>query len=1173
MAQAVVDTSSQAAEAVKARDIEVSMTQDLRFAVAMSGGVSLAVWMGGVAREINLLQQASNSRMNEDAGKPLAPPPGTGGAASSGGGSVGARGPTWDAQSRDLYLKLLRLLDVKVTVDVLSGTSAGGVNAALLGLSSASGVDLARLRDLWLTTGSMDALLRDPGEKDPPSLMQGDKVLFNGLNQGIKALYESGRKDPRLAPREPVDTTVFITTTMMSGETSRFTDDYGTLVPDVDHHGLFTFGQDALAPKAGTPSLTALALAARSSASFPGAFEPSFVPIDSQIGAAQGIPERPDMAGFANMTRNHWVADGGLLANRPLTPLLAQVFSQPAWGQVRRVLAFVVPDGGGTPSPAAQPAPDKWAQPPTMAGALKEDLGAQQAQSIATDLQAVRTHNERITTSHNRRRYLAEMGSRLSGDGGLVTSGLLRDYQQQQGAGLAQPLLAEVMRQLTTMALPKAWAAELSADRSANVEPPETQMATKMVEILGGGWQARPAPARPAGSGQPAPVPATGKAATGAATAEAGSGMSPEDEEAAAWAAWNAAADPFGRAAAFGLPVFDAARAMALNLVRLGYQRAADVGQREKITVHRTAIEDAYEASPPTWDERGEVAEKLTKAAAELAKAKGTSPGPDLVKVAAGLADAKRQALLIGPPRSIAVPGGLKAAWVKLVAAMNSLLADLKSPVAPDRRDSRKKAADSISSYLQYFGASAADELAGRLLNLVVAERALEPAEPDVDQPVEFIQVSANTRTLLASRNELDTVHKLRGVELHHFAAFYKSSWRAYDWMWGRMDGSGWLVHILLDPRRILAIIEDRHQWDHGQRAENFASLLRETVGIPANQPGDCLKEDLGFLDKPDAVIPVSLPNSALFLARAWQNLIAANELPTIAEQMLADSGRLPPLIDPRNTADGQPKPVSARVRAAWHKAVSRHRQNQPLNGPPDPWATSVLTMKSQNKEPADFAEQLPHCPVRGETIAGQLHTPAFARIAAKAAAVATAAITAAPETPGALRPVLTTARTVTRTGYMATKVTGGSGWKTLLAGVVLAVIGGVMATQGLIAIGLTGTIIALVGLYLIALGAWGIHRGLLGALIAITTLAVVGSLTLAWVRTQIWGTAHNSNSGLVPRDVLPWLRSSWWGGLAIIGGVILLAALLSVLTRRRPRGNRSPQSSITTTAGNVQQH
>jgi hypothetical protein len=32
-----------------------------------------------------------------------------------------------------------------------------------------------------------------------------------------------------------------------------------------------------------------------------------------------------------------------------------------------------------------------------------------------------------------------------------------------------------------------------------------------------------------------------------------------------------------------------------------------------------------------------------------------------------------------------------------------------------------------------------------------------------------------------------------------------------------------------------------------------------------------------------------------------------------------------------------------------------------------------------------------------------------------------------------------------------------------------LAVIGGVMATQGLVAIGLTGTVVALVGLYLIA--------------------------------------------------------------------------------------------------------
>ena len=86
-------------------------------------------------------------------------------------------------------------------MDVLAGTSAGGINAALLGLSSAAGADLAMLRDLWLTTGSMDLLLRDPGEKNPPSLMQGDKVLFTQLARGIESLYRRRPDDPLAGAR------------------------------------------------------------------------------------------------------------------------------------------------------------------------------------------------------------------------------------------------------------------------------------------------------------------------------------------------------------------------------------------------------------------------------------------------------------------------------------------------------------------------------------------------------------------------------------------------------------------------------------------------------------------------------------------------------------------------------------------------------------------------------------------------------------------------------------------------------------------------------------------------------------------------------------------------------------------------------------------------------------
>src|ERR1700758_4128245 len=127
------------------------LTQELRLATTMTGGVSLAVWMAGVAREINLLAQASQWRRS------------------------------------------------------------GGHFPAGTQLSAPS--------------------VRSPEQPYGPS------------------------------------TTLYVTTTLLNGETSRFTDSFGTLVQDVDRRGLFTFTEKDLAKKgeelAEKQTVGAVALAAR----------------------------------------------------------------------------------------------------------------------------------------------------------------------------------------------------------------------------------------------------------------------------------------------------------------------------------------------------------------------------------------------------------------------------------------------------------------------------------------------------------------------------------------------------------------------------------------------------------------------------------------------------------------------------------------------------------------------------------------------------------------------------------------------------------------------------------------------------------------------------------------------------------------------------------------------
>jgi patatin-related protein len=1014
-------------------------TQELRLAITLTGGVSLAIWMGGVAREIDLLVQASDRRPEPRAKAAPDPTPAT----------PDPPPATPDDAIRDLYRRLLGLVDVKVIIDVLAGTSAGGINAALLGLVNARGLDLAPLRDIWLEAGSFDRLLRNPREPSPPSLLYGDKQLLESLRTGIGKVI--GGTPP---PDEARPTDVFITTTLLSPETSRFTDDYGTVIADSDHHGLFHFTQNELC-EAGI--VTPLSLAARSSASFPAAFEPAFLPFD-----AKADDRHCAMAAHANTTRPHWVADGGLLVNRPIGPLLQTVFDRPADRQVRRALLYVVPSSA---APRA-PGPDSFDKPLSLTEALLRDLKATTNQSIAADLAAIRDHNDRVSSLGGIRLRLAAIGGQLAAATGapLADADTWADYRLRQGEWLVRPLIAEVMRQLD------------SIEAGSDIE--RTLRATAR-EAITAKWP----------------------------------DVGPQADE-----------DALGSAVALGRPAFDAAKAFVLDLLRSGYVLADSDGDRTSLAELGSRVHAAFPAGRDS-DLRAFVRGKL---------APGLR-GDAVTEVVRKLA--KDYAALQG------LPDELAAGWQQLAAVAaeaRERFRGVLTPVAqapvpagdgaatPSLRQRREMAADRVRTYLTYVG-DHPGRIVRRLLDLHVAERAMLPVGVDVEQRVELIQVSADTRSLLAPARST-AGSKLTGVQLNHFGAFYKGSWRANDWMWGRLDGAGWLVHVLLDPRRILAVLEN-DGIGAGGRAEEFYRRLTEVVGTPEPVTGGIgpsrkdLLDELAFLDNEAAPMPTSLPSVALSAAVAIQRQVAAAELGTVAAQMqdTEDPDRKGP--DPK-----APKPApTARAWVGQYEAAARI---------PDP----ALRVRA-------VAATLQSCPVPDERFSGETGKPPFLRMASKAAAVATAAATAMPAAPQPLRPAFATARSVTLTAYVAINQTKGSRRMALLAGLALMVLGILAMLTNTVWLGLPGLVLFGAGAVMLAFALWGgVPRIVLGVLTA-AVLLLAAAPWLPWLRTTLFD--------WLTRTAVPYMRDNKWPWTVFF--LVILLPPVTMLAAAFRRGRRTP--------------
>jgi patatin-related protein len=304
--------------------------------MAMRGGVSLAVWMGGACREV--------ARLRAQAHQP------------------------------GVYHELLQCYGYDtVTVDVLAGTSAGGLNGVLMAAHLVYCMPFDhKIRNLWLQIGHLELLTRSPDERMPPSLLRGDDVFFERLRAELGTRIRApDRPRPSTAVDHPVR--LILTSTRLRARPDAVRPHVGPLLPVGQSRAHFRF-RHRPAQNGGRPggalsdfepvsadgddttadgTIDCLAYAARSTSSYPMAFEPAraFVdcrrmhvvdpdthrPVDFRgVCSETGAPD-PDLDGDVELI------DGGVLDNIPIAWAVRAIAAAPAEAPVDRWLVYLQP--------------------------------------------------------------------------------------------------------------------------------------------------------------------------------------------------------------------------------------------------------------------------------------------------------------------------------------------------------------------------------------------------------------------------------------------------------------------------------------------------------------------------------------------------------------------------------------------------------------------------------------------------------------------------------------------------------------------------------------------------------------------------------------------------------------------------------------------------------------
>jgi patatin-related protein len=386
--------------------------------VVLYGGVSLAVYIHGVTREIlNLVKASQLFHIASGASRP---------------------NDETVAVYYDLFKEMRDIVDIRVVVDLISGASAGGINGVMLARAIAHDLPLQSHRNLWLRNADVTQL-SEPGNivsRAAKALLAPafDLLLARRFGQGLddpetRAKLRqfiqlrwftppfSGRRfsgwmidacdhmqenakpgASLLPPGHRLD--LFVTLTDYHGHRHKIALHDPPSVVETEHRRIVAFScQRALSGEMASEftvgDVPSLVFSARATASFPGAFHPATITEMDQIVESRGRswPARhrlvvDKLAIASDHVADRYFIDGSVVMNKPFGPVIRALGNRPANREVARRIVYVDPN----------PHQDRRARPRQSSPGFFRTVLASLAliprnEPIADDLQSIQDWN------------------------------------------------------------------------------------------------------------------------------------------------------------------------------------------------------------------------------------------------------------------------------------------------------------------------------------------------------------------------------------------------------------------------------------------------------------------------------------------------------------------------------------------------------------------------------------------------------------------------------------------------------------------------------------------------------------------------------------------------------------------------------------------------------------